>query len=91
MCPCGSGLGVLTGEREAPALQRSLLLPATSKQGRGALCLLIPTSPLPELHPLSVQLFHGLKLGAGGSKEGPFSWFPHPGWSILPGLTMKVF
>lgn len=48
MCLCMSGLGVLIGEREAPAVQLSFLLPPSSKQGRRALCLLIPTLLLPK-------------------------------------------
>jgi len=47
MCPCEPRLGVLTGGREAPALQLSLCFPPPCQQGRGALCLLIPTLPLP--------------------------------------------
>ena len=87
MWPCGSGFGVLIGEREAPALQLSFLLPPTSKQGRGALCLLIPTSLLPKGDAALPQV----KTGIWWTKEGCFLSFSNPGWGILPGLTVKVF
>lgn len=68
-------------------MQLSFLLPPTSKQGWGALCLLIPTLLLPK----GDAALPRVKTGIWWSKEGCFSWFSHPGWGILPGRTVKVF
>lgn len=76
MYPCGSGLGVLVGEREDPALQLHFFSPVRKS---GVLCPYWFSLALPQV-----------KTGICWNKERCFACFAHPGWDVLPALNVKV-